>query len=89
MCFLETDTGSQSRPVTRRKLDAYRRYAASGIEQAAEGVFPRVVFLTLEPERHALLVDLLGELPPEDWPLFAAGLVPDAGRLLAGEETQG
>ncbi len=85
--FLEIDTGSQSRPVIRSKLDAYRRYAASGIEQAAQGgVFPRVYFLTTSEQRHDVLVDLLGELDPELWPLFGAGLVPDAARLLiAGE----
>ncbi len=85
--FLEIDTGSQSRPVIRRKLDAYRRYAASGIEQATEGVFPRVVFLTPEADRHALLIDLLGELPSDVWPLFTAGLVSDSGRMLAGQGT--
>jgi hypothetical protein len=81
--FLEIDTGSQSRPVIRAKLDAYRRYAASGVEQGAQGgVFPRVVFLTTSEQRHDVLVDLLSELDPELWPLFGAGLVTDAARLL-------
>jgi hypothetical protein len=35
VAFVEFDTGSQSRTVMRAKLDAYRRYAASGQEQGA------------------------------------------------------
>jgi hypothetical protein len=80
--FLEIDTGSQSRTVVAGKLAAYRGYAATGQEQAAEGVFPKVVFVTTTAERHAVLVDVLGAQPPESWPLFAAGLVTDTARLL-------
>jgi hypothetical protein len=80
--FLEIDTGSQSRTVVARKLAAYRAYAATGAEQAAEGVFPKVMLLTTTAERHAVLVDVLGGQPPESWPLFAAGTVDDTGRLL-------
>lgn len=83
--FLEIDTGSQSRTVIRSKLDAYRRYAASGQEQEQQdGVFPLTVFITNSPARHALLVDLIGQQPPEVWSLFAVGLVDDAARLLMG-----
>ncbi len=84
VAFLEIDTGSQSRTVIRSKLNAYRRYAATGIEQRTGGVFPLVVFITTTPARHAVLVDLLGELPPESWRLFAVGQPADAVRLLTG-----
>jgi hypothetical protein len=85
VCFLEIDTGTQSRTVIRKKLDAYRRYAASGREQQAQaGVFPLTVFITTTLDRHAVLVDLLGELPTDAWRLFAVGLVTDAPRLLTG-----
>lgn len=87
LCFVELDTGTQSRPVIRAKLAAYRRYAASGVEQAAQGgVFPRVVFLTTSEPRLSVLVDLLGELPADSWAMFGAGLVSDAARLLLGSE---
>jgi hypothetical protein len=85
VCFIEIDTGSQSRSVIRGKLSAYRRYAATGQEQAVQdGVFPLTVFVTTTPERHALLVDLVGELPAAAWPMFAVGLASDAARLLTG-----
>ena len=85
MAFVEFDTGSQSRTVIRGKLDAYRRYAASGQEQGAQdGVFPLVVFVTTTQERQAMLLDLLTYLPTEDWRLFAVGQLNDAARLLTG-----
>jgi hypothetical protein len=88
VAFVEIDTGSQSRTVIRAKLAAYRRYAATGLEQGAQGgVFPLTVFITTTPERHGLLVDLIGELPSDVWRLFAVGLVEDAPRLLMGDVT--
>ena len=84
--FIEADTGTQSRTVIRAKLEAYRRYAASGAEQAREGgVFPQVAFITTSPARHAVLIDLVAELPAQWWPLFVVGLVSDTGSLRGGE----
>lgn len=85
VCFLEIDTGSQSRNVIRAKLSAYRRYAATGQEQKAQdGVFPLTVFVTTSEARHAVLVDLVGELPAEAWRLFAVSLVAGAPKILMG-----
>ncbi len=83
--FLEIDTGSQSRTVIRTKLDQYRRYAATNQEQQAEGVFPRVFFLTTTAARVELLDELVAALPPEVRRLFAVGLVCQVGRLLVPE----
>lgn len=80
--FLEVDTGSQSRTVIRAKLAAYRRHAASGLEQRDHGgVYPQIVFVTSSPARMAAIVDLCGELPPETWRLFAVGVTADVARL--------
>ena len=85
VAFVEFDTGSQSRAVMRAKLEAYRRYRASGQEQGVhDGVFPRVVIVTSSPERQAMLLDLLTYLPTEDWQLFKVGQLSDAARLLMG-----
>ena len=60
MAFVEFDTGSLSRAVMRAKLEAYRRYRASGQEQGVQdGVFPLVVIVTSSPERQGTLLDLL------------------------------
>ncbi|QNK81096.1 replication-relaxation family protein [Nakamurella sp. PAMC28650] len=58
--YLEADTGSQSRTVIRAKLAAYQRYAATGLDQRMQdGIFPLTVFVTVTPERQAVLVDLV------------------------------
>jgi len=85
VAFLEVDTGSQSRTVIRAKLAAYQRYAATGLEQKAQGgIFPLTVFVTVTAERQALLVDLLADLPSTVWPMFAVGRVADVPRLFTG-----
>lgn len=84
LCFVEVDTGSQSRAVIRSKLTAYRAYGTGGQEQAREGVFPQVVFIAPDEKRHAVLVDLVAEQPERWWPVFAVGQVGDVGRLLGG-----
>jgi hypothetical protein len=85
MAFVEFDTGSQSRTVMRAKIEAYRRYRASGQEQGAhDGVFPLVVIVTTSPERQTMLLNLLTLVPTEDWRLFAVGQLEDAPRLLMG-----
>lgn len=84
--FIETDTGSQSPAVIRDKCLAYLRYLASGQEQERLGVFPQVVFLTTGPARLQVLVDLIGQLPAEQWRVFRVGLITDAARLLTEED---
>jgi hypothetical protein len=70
----------------RSKIEAYRRYRASGHEQGIhDGVFPLVVIVTTTPERQAMLLDLLRFVPTEDWQLFKVGQLADASRLLMGD----
>lgn len=68
--FVEVDLGSESRSVIARKALAYIDYFNSGIEQAGNDVFPRVVFLTTSEARKAAIVDICAALPPERWELF-------------------
>jgi hypothetical protein len=84
--FVEADTGSQSTSVIRAKAEAYRRYAATGIEQAAQGgVFPQVVFVTTTDARRQRLVDVLGTHPAETWGLFRVGTVDETAVLFDPE----
>lgn len=57
--FLEIDMGTESPSALRRKLDAYRRYRSSGIEQHQSGVFPRVVWIVPDDRRRAVLAPLI------------------------------
>lgn len=49
--FVEVDLGSEHLPTLLRKCAAYEAYYRSGAEQAAHGVFPRVLWLMHRPER--------------------------------------
>lgn len=84
-CFVEVDLGTESRSVIARKLRIYAAYYKSGQEQAAHGVFPRVVLLTNSEERKGGIVDVCSRLPAEDWQLFSVGLLGESVRLLSGE----
>lgn len=81
--FVEVDLGTESRPVLRRKLQAYIDYFHSGAEQAAHGVFPRVLWLTTSEARKATLVDLCAGLPEEHWPLFCVNVLSAGAEVMA------
>lgn len=53
--FIELDRGTHHRPALVRKAQLYERYYQSGVEQAANGVFPRVAWITPKPTRAARL----------------------------------
>jgi hypothetical protein len=65
---VEVDTGTESLPAIRRKLDAYRALYAAGTLQARDGLFPRVVFVTLDARRAA---DLAAVIARRREPLYA------------------
>ena len=68
--FVEVDRASQSRSVIRRKGEVYIEYFLSGSEQARSNLFPRVLFVTTDDKRKAVIVDALAKLDPEYWQLF-------------------
>jgi len=82
--FLEVDRGTEHAPALRRQLDRYVRYWRSGQEQARHDVFPQVLWIVPDARRHAELVDVIGRLPAETWPLFRVSMTSEAGRVLAG-----
>jgi hypothetical protein len=85
--FLEVDRGTEHTPALKRQLGRYVRYWRSGREQAASEVFPQVLWIVPDQRRHAELVDVIGRLPAETWPLFRVSPTTEAGRLLAGGES--
>ncbi len=85
--FLEVDLGTVGRGALRRKCSAYIDYYRCGREQAETGVFPRVVWITTNQARTALLVDVCSSLPPEYWPLFCVGTPERAVAILSGTTT--
>jgi hypothetical protein len=68
--FIEVDQGTESLPTIARKCDLYRRYWASGREQAREGVFPRVLWMAPDGRRAEAIVEVCSRQPTEAWDLF-------------------
>jgi hypothetical protein len=68
--FVELDRSTQSSNVIRRKAQVYVDYYRSGIEQERRGLFPRVLFVTLDERRSNQIVETLGKLDPDTWQLF-------------------
>jgi hypothetical protein len=83
-CFVEVDLATESRSVIAAKVRAYLDYFHSGTEQAAHGVFPRVVLLTNSEVRRAALVNVVTRLPAEHWALFAVATLDRALDVLSG-----
>lgn len=81
--FVEVDRGTESLSTVARKCELYRQYWQSGIEQARSGVFPRVLWLVPDAHRYDALVDVIGRLPAEAWPLFAVAPMGEATERLA------
>ena len=83
--FLEADLATESRTALARKCDLYQRYWQAGLEQSQTGVFPKVLWLLPDEARYAVVIDVIGRLPAESWPLFAVALMSEAvERLLQG-----
>jgi Replication-relaxation len=82
--FLEIDRGTEHTPALRRQLDRYVRYWRSGQEQAVSEVFPGVLWIVPDAQRHAVLVDVIGRLPTEAWPIFRVSVEDEALQVLTG-----
>lgn len=82
--FIEVDRSTESASTLARKLDAYRRYWSSGMEQAKVGVFPRVLWLVPDERRHQIVVDTCSRQPSEAWKLHQVTVYDDAVDLMIG-----
>ena len=87
--FVEIDCGTEGRGTITRKLRTYLDYYRSGSEQAAAGVFPKVLFITTTEARRALIVDVCAALPADAWQLFAVTTPAMAMDLICGHIEQG
>ena len=84
--FVEVDLGTESIATIRRKVEAYRTYARTGVEQARLGVFPRLVLLVSDEPRAKTLVHGLRAVMSESPELSRIGLLDQAIDLLGGEQ---
>jgi hypothetical protein len=82
--FLEIDRGTEHTPALRRQLDRFVRYWRTGREQATSEVFPQVLWIVPDGARQAVLVESIGRLPAEAWPLFRVATEDQALGVLTG-----
>jgi hypothetical protein len=85
--FVELDTGSHRRGAVVRKLDTYLAYYRSGREQAAHGVFPRVLWIATTVSGAERLAGWIGSLPVAHQRLFAVTSLDGFADFLTHEET--
>jgi hypothetical protein len=73
MWFVEVDRSTESIATLRRKLDQYVEFWRTGQQQASEGAFPMVAWLTNTERQATRLAELIDRLPPEHRRLFRVG----------------
>lgn len=76
--FVEVDRGTESEAALTKKFRVYRQYHASGKEQHASGVFPRVLWLAPTLKRLTQLIDVAAKQPADSWRLFGERLFDEA-----------
>jgi protein involved in plasmid replication-relaxation len=76
--FIEVDRGTEGSQTIVRQLAVYVAYYMSGTEQAARGVFPRVLWLAPDSKRVAAIEDCVAQLPRADRELFRVVRFEDA-----------
>ncbi len=69
--LIEADRGTEGPNVLRKKLDLYRLLFQTGVEQEALGVFPRVLFVTLDNHRGTQIAGHIQKQPEDFRPIFA------------------
>ena len=84
--FIELDRSTESPTKLSRLADGYGRYWQSGSEQAASGVFPKVLFVVPDHDRAEIVIKTLARQPAEAWQLFQVVTFDDAAAVLARSE---
>jgi hypothetical protein len=68
--FIEVDRGTEGSRALDRQMQAYAAYHRSGVEQAAHGVFPKVLWTTPSAQRGAVIAETIRRQPKEARELF-------------------
>jgi len=87
--FLEVDMGTESIPTVLAKCRRYQAYYRTGIEQAAHGAFPRVLWILHGPravERHRALARHLSRTSTLEQRLFRLTSTADLPTVLWGSD---
>jgi hypothetical protein len=83
--FIEVDMATESLSTVRAKAARYHDYRRIGTEQAARGVFPRVLWIVPDEDRGEAIRETLTQLPAAAHRLFVGATTADALALLTSE----
>jgi hypothetical protein len=81
--FIEVDMGTEGSRALQRKLKDYLDCEASGIEQAARGVFPKTLWLVPHAERASAIGECIERLPRSSQELFAVELFSESVQIMS------
>lgn len=85
--FLEIDRGTEGSRTVERQLDQYVAYYLSDREQAEQGVFPRVLWLTPDQQRADVIEDCVQRLGRAERELFQVARFTDALTVMREPES--
>ncbi len=83
--FIEQDMATESLSTVRSKAARYHEYFRTGTEQAARGVFPRVLWIVPGEDRAEAVRETLTQLPAAAHRLFVVATTAEALALLTSE----
>lgn len=84
--FIEVDMGTEGSRAVERQLRRYLDYEASGKEQLKRGVFPKVLWLAVTPERVDAIRACIERLPSGARELFQVELFTDVVQVISDTE---
>ncbi len=80
--FIEQDMATEALTTVRSKAARYHEYFHTGTEQAARGMFPRVLWIVPDEDRAEAVREALAQLPAAAHRLFVVATTADALALL-------
>ncbi|HEX5852523.1 MAG TPA: replication-relaxation family protein [Solirubrobacteraceae bacterium] len=83
--FIEQDMATESLSTVKGKALRYHEYFRTGTEQAARGVFPRVLWIAPDTARAEDIRETLAQLPAAAHRLFVVATTAEAVALLTSE----
>ncbi|MBP1045638.1 replication-relaxation family protein [Enterococcus sp. BWM-S5] len=86
--FLELDQATEAPSRVVKKCKFYISYYNSGIEQRSNGVFPYVVWITVNEKRREQLTRYIHEYLPKAEMLFRVITIDEFETLLTGDQTE-
>ncbi len=87
--FVEVDRGTEHLPAVLRKCHVYQRYWSSGVEQSRTGLFPLVLWVTVDQRRASHIREAIADDPLLSSELFRVTTIEAAMALLLRDQSKG